>query len=48
MSTPDSDLAVFRGSRTSPGWKEWNELPGDERRAGERVGIMPVLPTPGA
>jgi hypothetical protein len=39
MSTNDSYLAVFLGSKTSPKMKAWNSLPEAERRAKEREGM---------
>lgn len=39
MSTNDSYLAVFLGSKTSPRRIAWNALPEDERRAKEREGM---------
>jgi hypothetical protein len=39
MSTNDTYLAVFLGSKTSPRMKAWMALPEAERRAKEKVGI---------
>ena len=39
MSTNDTYLAVFLGSKTSPRWKAWMALPETERRAKERDGM---------
>ena len=39
MSTNDTYLAVFLGSKTSPGLKAWMALPDGERRAREQEGI---------
>jgi hypothetical protein len=39
MSTNDTYLAVFLGSKTSPRWKAWMALPEAERRAKEQEGI---------
>jgi hypothetical protein len=39
MSTNDTYLAVFLGSKTSPRMKAWMELPEAERRAKEHKGI---------
>ena len=39
MSTNDTYLAVFLGSKTSPGMKAWMALPDGERRAREQEGI---------
>jgi len=39
MSTNDTYLAVFRGSKTSPKMMAWNSLPETERRAKEREGM---------
>ncbi|HSV22432.1 MAG TPA: hypothetical protein VLJ17_05315 [Xanthobacteraceae bacterium] len=39
MSTNNSYLAVFLGSKTSPQRKTWDALPEEERRAKEREGI---------
>ena len=39
MSTNNTFLAVFLGSKTSPKMSAWNALPEDERRARERQGI---------
>jgi hypothetical protein len=39
MSTNDSYLAVFLGSKTGPKMKAWNSLPEAERRAKEREGM---------
>jgi hypothetical protein len=39
MSTNDAYLAVFLGSKTSPGMKAWLALPEAERRAKEQQGI---------
>ena len=39
MSTNDTYLAVFRGSKTSSKMMAWNSLPEAERRAKEREGI---------
>ncbi|HVY57658.1 MAG TPA: hypothetical protein VHA77_07385 [Xanthobacteraceae bacterium] len=39
MSTNDTYLAVFLGSKTSPRMKAWMALPEAERRAKEREGI---------
>jgi hypothetical protein len=39
MSTNDTFLAVFLGSKTSPKMAAWNALPDSERRAREQQGI---------
>ena len=39
MSTNDTYLAVFLGSKTSPRWTAWMALPDAERHAKEREGI---------
>jgi hypothetical protein len=39
MSTNDTFLAVFLGSRTSPKWAAWNALSDAERRAKEQQGF---------
>jgi len=39
MSTNDTYLAIFRGSKTSPKMKAWNSLPEADRRAKEREGM---------
>ena len=39
MSTNDTYLAIFLGSKTSPKRKAWDALPEAERRAKEREGI---------
>ena len=39
MSTDDTFLAVFLGSKVSPKWAAWNALPEAERRAREQRGI---------
>jgi hypothetical protein len=39
MTTNDTYLAVFLGSKTSPRMKAWMALPEAERRAKEREGI---------
>jgi len=39
VSTNDTYLAVFRGSKTSPKMMAWNSLPEAERRAKEREGM---------
>ena len=39
MSTSDTYLAVFLGSKTGPRWKAWMALPEAERRAKEQEGI---------
>jgi hypothetical protein len=39
MSTNDTYLAVFLGSKTSARWTAWQALPETERRAKEREGI---------
>jgi hypothetical protein len=39
MSTNDTYLAVFLGSKTSPKWTAWNSLPEAERRAKEQEGM---------
>ena len=39
MSTDNTYLAVFLGSKTSPQRKSWDALPEAERRAKEREGI---------
>ena len=39
MSTNDTYLAVFLGSKTSPRMKAWMALPEAERRAKEKEGI---------
>ena len=39
MSTSNTFLAVFLGSKTSPQMKAWNALPESERRAREQKGM---------
>jgi hypothetical protein len=39
MSTNNTYLAVFLGSKSSPQWAAWNALPEDDRRAREREGV---------
>jgi len=39
MSANDAYLAVFLGSKTSPGMTAWKALPEDERRAKEQEGV---------
>ena len=39
MSTNDSYLAVFLGSKTSAKWAAWNSLPDAERKAREMRGM---------
>lgn len=39
MSTTDTFLAVFLGSKASPRWKEWLALPDAERHAKEQEGM---------
>jgi hypothetical protein len=39
MSTNDTFLAVFLGSKTSAKWAAWNALPEAERRAKEQQGM---------
>src|SRR5215831_12550823 len=39
MTTNNTYLAVFLGSKTSPQRKRWDALPEEERRAKEREGI---------
>jgi hypothetical protein len=39
MSTNNTYLAVFLGSKTSPKMTAWNALPEEQRRAREREGI---------
>jgi len=39
MTTPNTFLAVFLGSKTSPRMAAWNALPEEERRAKEREGM---------
>ena len=39
MSTNDTYLAVFLGSKTSPKWTAWNALSETERKARETRGI---------
>jgi hypothetical protein len=39
MSTNDTYLAVFLGSKSSARWKTWNALSEDERRTKEREGM---------
>jgi hypothetical protein len=39
MSTSNTFLAVFLGSKNSPGRKAWDALPEGDRRAKEREGI---------
>ena len=39
MSSNDTFLAVFLGSKTSPNMAAWMALPDDERRARERQGL---------
>ena len=38
MSTNDTFLAVFLGSKTSAKWAAWNALPEAERRIREQQG----------
>ena len=38
MSTNDTFLAIFLGSKTSPRVKDWNALSDSERRAKEQEG----------
>ena len=40
MTTNDTYLAVFLGSKTSPRMKAWMGLPEAERRAKERKGTI--------
>ena len=39
MTTPNTFLAIFLGSKTSPRMAAWNALAEDERRAKEREGM---------
>ena len=39
MSTSNTYLAIFLGSKTSPQWLAWNALPEAERRAKEQAGM---------
>jgi hypothetical protein len=39
MTTPNTFLAVFLGSKTSPRMAAWNALPEGERRAKEQEGM---------
>jgi hypothetical protein len=39
MSSNNTYLAVFLGSKASPRWAAWNALPDGERRAKEREGM---------
>jgi len=39
MTTNDTYLAIFLGSKTSPKWSAWSSLPEAERRAKERQGM---------
>jgi hypothetical protein len=39
MSTNNTYLAVFLGSKSSPRWAAWDALPEGERRAKEREGM---------
>ena len=39
MSTNDTFLAVFLGSKVSPNWAAWNALPEADRRAKEQQGM---------
>ncbi|HET7885489.1 MAG TPA: hypothetical protein VFL62_04615 [Bradyrhizobium sp.] len=39
MSSNDTFLAVFLGSKTSPKWAAWNALPETERKAREMRGM---------
>ena len=39
MSTNDTYLAIFLGSKTSPKWAAWNALSETERRAKEQKGM---------
>jgi hypothetical protein len=39
MSTNDTFLAVFLGSKTSPKWAAWNALPEAERKVKEQQGM---------
>jgi hypothetical protein len=39
MSTNDTFLAVFLGSKVSPKWAAWNALPEADRRAKEQQGM---------
>jgi hypothetical protein len=39
MNTIDTYLAVFLGQKTSPGWKAWDAMSDDERRAKEQKGM---------
>ena len=41
MTTNDTYLAVFLGSKTSPRMKAWKALPEAERRAKEQEGMEP-------
>jgi hypothetical protein len=40
MSTNNTYLAVFLGSKTSPRWAAWNALSDADRRVKEREGMM--------
>jgi hypothetical protein len=40
MSTNNTYLAVFLGSKTSPRWAAWNALPEADRRVKEREGMV--------
>jgi hypothetical protein len=40
MSTDNTYLAIFLGSKTGPKWAAWNALPEAERRSREREGMM--------
>jgi hypothetical protein len=39
MSTNNTYLAIFLGSKTTPRWVAWNALPESDRRAKERQGM---------
>ena len=39
MNTPDTYLAIFVGSKTSPRMAAWNALPDAEKRAKEQQGM---------
>ena len=39
MTTNDTYLAIFLGSKASPRWQAWTALPEAERRAKEQEGI---------
>ena len=39
MSTAGHYLTVFTSNKTSPKWRVWHEMSGDERRANGEIGI---------